>query len=193
MCYSIQYLYLHIPVKKGFPDLRLKEAKKIMLKIFARNFLVSRYWTGFFIASFICYILAVTTIACPLKLPTRTIFIKGHKLTVELAFTPKSRSCGLSNRFELSENHGMLFVFPNAEVQTFWMKDTHIPLSIAFIDDSGKIANIEKMLPNRIDKLYRSYQPVKYALEVNQGWFNLHGIKAGDTAEINLPVTLNIQ
>jgi len=122
-----------------------------------------------------------------------TITIKGHKLTVELAFTPEFRSCGLSNRFELSENHGMLFIFPNAELQTFWMRDTYIPLSIAFIDDSGKITNIENMEANQTHKHYRSYQPVKYALEVNRGWFKVHGINAGDIAEIELPVVLNIQ
>ena len=158
-----------------------------------RDFPLVRYWTAILIAASICYFFPATTTACPLKLPTKTILIKGNKLTVELAFTPKSRSCGLSNRYDLAENHGMLFIFPNAKLPEFWMKDTHIPLSIAFIDDSGKITNIEKMEPNQTQERYQSYHPVRYVLEVNQGWFSLNGIKAGDIAEIELPVTLNIQ
>jgi uncharacterized membrane protein (UPF0127 family) len=158
-----------------------------------QKFLLVRYWIIFLIAAFISYILPVTTMACPLELPTTTVSIKGHNLIVELAFTPKSRSCGLSNRSELNENHGMLFVYPNSNSRTFWMKDTYIPLSIAFVDDSGKIINIQKMEPNQTDKRYHSYQPVIYTLEVNQGWFNLHGIKAGDIVEIELPIVLNIQ
>jgi len=171
----------------------MSEERIIMLQIFANDLHLSRFRTAFFIAAFFCYMVPVATIACPFKLPKTTIFIKGHKLTAELAFTPKSRSCGLSNRFELSENHGMLFIFPNAEMQTFWMQDTRIPLSIAFIDDSGKITNIEKMTPDQTHEQYHSYQPVRYVLEVNQSWFNLHGIRAGDAAEIELPIVLNIQ
>ena len=165
----------------------------IMLQISTNELHLSRFRAFFFIASLICYIVPVATIACPFKLPTTTVIIKGHKLTAELAFTPKSRSCGLSNRFDLSENHGMLFIFPKAETQTFWMQDTHIPLSIAFIDDSGKITNIEKMTPDQTHEQYHSYQPVRYVLEVNQRWFDLHGIKGGDAAEIELPIVLNIQ
>jgi len=78
-------------------------------------------------------------------------------------------------------------------MQTFWMQDTHIPLSIAIIDDSRKITNIEKMTPNQTHEQYHSYQPINYVLEVNQSWLNLHGIKAGDTTELELPVVLNIQ
>jgi uncharacterized membrane protein (UPF0127 family) len=164
-----------------------------MLQIFANDLPFARFRAAFFMAAFICYIVPVATIACPFILPTTTIFIKGHKLTAELAFTQKSRSCGLSNRFELSENHGMLFIFPKAKMQTFWMQDTYIPLSIAFINDSGKITNIEKMTPNQTHEQYHSYQPVRYVLEVNQSWFRLHGIKAGDVVEMNLPIILNIQ
>jgi len=164
-----------------------------MLLILEKNIPLARYWTAIFIAAFVYNILPLMTLACPLKLPITTIIIKGHKLTVELAFTPKYRSCGLSNRFELSEDHGMLFIFPNTELQTFWMKDTYIPLSIAFIDDSGKIANIENMEANQTNERYRSYQPVKYALEVNRGWFKLHGIHNGDIVEIEVPGVLNIQ
>ena len=73
------------------------------------------------------------------------------------------------------------------------MKDTYIPLSIAFLDNSGKIINIQNMAPLQTDELYYSSQPVKYALEVNQGWFNGHGIEVGNTVEMKLPILIDIR
>jgi uncharacterized membrane protein (UPF0127 family) len=112
---------------------------------------------------------------------------------VELATTPKARVCGLSNRVKLPENHGMLFIYPTLGPRTFWMKDTHIPLSIAFLDDSGLILSIHHMTPMQTDERYRSLQPVRYALEVNQGWFAEHGIGVGDIVEMKLPVVIEIR
>ena len=128
--------------------------------------------------------------ACPLELPTICLSIKGHDLVVELAATPQSRACGLSRRSALDENHGMLFVYSRPGPRTFWMKDTWIPLSIAFLDESGNIINIEKMPPDQTGKRYHSRQPALYALEVNQGWFGLHGIKAGDKVKINADIII---
>ena len=125
--------------------------------------------------------------ACPLELPTTSISINGHVLLVEWAATNPSRVCGLSNRAALKENHGMLFVYPKAGIRSFWMKNTHIPLSIAFMDDSGSIINIEIMSPDQTETRYRSGQPSRYALEVNQGWFGSRGIKAGDRVVIKPP------
>jgi uncharacterized membrane protein (UPF0127 family) len=122
--------------------------------------------------------------ACPLELPTTSLSINGHRLVVELAVTHLSRTCGLSNRAALDENHGMLFVYARSGFRSFWMKDTHIPLSIAFLDESGKILNIEIMSPDQTEKRYRSIRPARFVLEVNQGWFRLHGIKAGDRVEM---------
>jgi len=133
------------------------------------------------------------TLACPFDLPVATISIKGHPLAVELATTPKARVCGLSNRGKLPENHGMLFIYPTLGPRTFWMKDTHIPLSIAFFDDSGLILSIQHMTPVQTNEHYRSLQPVRYALEVNQGWFAEHGIGAGDIVEMKLPVVIEIR
>ncbi len=124
-------------------------------------------------------ILKGTINACPLELPTAAVSINGHHLIVELAATPQSRGCGLSKRTALDENQGMLFIYPRSDLRTFWMKDTWLPLSIAFLDDSGNIINIEIMLPDQTEKKYHSSKPALYALEVNQGWFRLHGIKAG--------------
>jgi uncharacterized membrane protein (UPF0127 family) len=143
--------------------------------------------------SFILVILSVKTIACPLQLPTSTISIKGYTLTVELATTPAARNCGLSNRFKLPKNRGMLFIFPNLSNRTFWMKDTYIPLSVAFLDDSGQIINLQNMTPMQTEKSYYSSQPAKYALEVNQGWFDTHEIEIGDTVEMKLPIEINIR
>lgn len=125
-------------------------------------------------------ILEGTIHACPLELPTTSVSINGNLLIVEVAATPQSRMCGLSKRSALDENRGMLFVYARSGLRTFWMKDTWIPLSIAFLDESGKILNIEIMSPDQTEQRYRSSQPALYALEVSQGWFGSRGIKAGD-------------
>jgi uncharacterized membrane protein (UPF0127 family) len=88
--------------------------------------------------------------ACPMGLPIGTISIKGYTLTVEFAATGRARQCGLSQRDSLPENHGMLFIFPVVRHREFWMKDTHIPLSLAFLDSSGQILNIYKMTPMQV-------------------------------------------
>ena len=135
----------------------------------------------------------VPAIACPLDLPSATITVEGHRLKVELAATPVARVCGLSNRFRLFNDHGMLFIYPTPGPRTFWMKDTFIPLSIAFLDDSGRIIRIQRMAPMQTDERYRSLQPVRYALEVNQGWFADHGIGIGNIVEIKLPAEIEIR
>jgi len=132
-------------------------------------------------------------LACPYELPTSIVSINGQDISVELAFTNDTRSCGLSNRFSLEKDNGMLFLFSNTRKRTFWMKNTHIPLSIAFIDASGTIVTIHQMEAEQTRTTYHSSQSARYALEVNQGWFTLHGIKTGDKVEMVLPTVLNIQ
>ena len=136
---------------------------------------------------------SIKTLACPLELPTAAISIKGYTLTVELATTPAARACGLSHRDELPKNHGMLFIYPDLRPISFWMKDTKIPLSIAFLDDSGKIFSIQDMIPVQTDRIYHSSRPASYALEVNQGWFSRNRIDVGDVVEMKLPVVLDIR
>ena len=131
--------------------------------------------------------------ACPLELPTVKVVVKGHDLTLELATTPEARSCGLSLRDSLPENRGMLFVYAEPEVLTFWMKNTRMPLSIAFIDADGRIVGIQKMNPLPLTTVYASSVPALYALEVNQGWFEENGLGVGDVVEFNLPITLDIR
>ena len=106
------------------------------------------------------------------------IDIRDTKLEIETADTPFKRSVGLMYREELSPESGMLFIFPENQEQSFWMKDTHIPLSIAYIDEDGIIINIEDMEPLSLNSVTSS-GPCKYALEVNQGWFEENGIQAG--------------
>ena len=106
-----------------------------------------------------------------------------QELTVELARTAEERSRGLMFREELPEDGGMLFVFPQDTEAGFWMKDTLIPLSIAFIAADGAILGVQEMEPLSTE-LHRPSVPYRYALEVNQGWFQEHGLGRGDRVEI---------
>jgi len=115
-------------------------------------------------------------------LPELALEIKGHKLTAEIAATEAARATGLMHRRMLPENRGMLFVFPYTAPQSFWMMNTYIPLSIAFLDEAGAIVNIADMKPLTTDS-HPSAKPAKYALEMNQGWFAKRGIKAGARIE----------
>jgi uncharacterized protein len=115
-------------------------------------------------------------------LPTATLTINGQKVVAEVATTMQDRATGLMNRFSLQPDHGMLFVFERAETLHFWMKNTYIPLSIAFMDASGRILNIEDMAP-QTETTHPSKGPALYALEMRKGWFLERGIKAGDRVE----------
>lgn len=112
------------------------------------------------------------------ELPTTTLTIGEHKITAEVAVTPDQRSLGLMNRFSLKPDHGMLFVFERSEPLAFWMKNTFIPLSIAFIAEDGRIVNIEDMAPQTEDSHW-SKGPARYALEMRKGWFAERGIGPG--------------
>jgi hypothetical protein len=86
------------------------------------------------------------------------------------------------HRFSLRPDHGMLFVFAQPERQAFWMKNTFVPLSIAFIGDDGRIVNIEDMAP-QTETAHWSREPVRYALEMRKGWFGERGIRPGDRVQ----------
>lgn len=106
--------------------------------------------------------------------------VKDRPLRVEVASDELSRKLGLMDRRSLPESSGMLFVYAQADALGFWMHRTHIPLSIAFLSDDGKILQIEDMKPH--DETHtRSNMKVRYALEVNQGWFRRNGIGVGDS------------
>lgn len=110
------------------------------------------------------------------------VSIKGHPLEVSLAEDDLKRAEGLMGVKSMPEDHGMLFRWPSAEPRSFWMKDTHIPLDIAFIANDGKILNIEQMAPYSL-KSNVSTGPAACALEVNSGWFKKHGIVPGDIVD----------
>jgi uncharacterized membrane protein (UPF0127 family) len=100
-------------------------------------------------------------------------------LFVEIANNPIKRECGLMNRKSMGKNNGMLFKFPYSHQLSFWMKNTYIPLNIAYIDDNGKILQIEEMTPLSTRAIV-SNNEVRYALEVNKGWFKENKVKVGD-------------
>jgi len=101
-----------------------------------------------------------------------------HNINAELAATPEQREIGLMFRPVMAANDGMLFVFERAGQQCFWMKNTLIPLSVAFVADDGSVVNIEAMKPQTLDG-HCSTQPVRFVLEMNDGWFAKRGIKPG--------------
>lgn len=101
-----------------------------------------------------------------------------HRIEAEVASTSGDRAVGLMHRKSMPANRGMLFVFPEAGVQCFWMKNTLIPLSIAFLDDDGRIVGIADMQPQSLDN-HCSSKPVRFALEMNVGWFKQRGMAAG--------------
>lgn len=109
-----------------------------------------------------------------------TLVANGHEISASVAATFAERKQGLMNRKSLGENEGMLFVFPREGYHAMWMKNTLIPLGVAFIDANGVIVNIGEMAPLSLDQ-HAAQKPAKYALEMNAGWFREHGIKAGDT------------
>ena len=108
--------------------------------------------------------------------------ISGHSLDVEVAKDEENIKKGLMYRDKLSKDSGMLFIFPQPEEKSFWMKNTKIPLSIAYLDENGNILNIEDMSPNSTEGV-ASRGKAKYAIEVNQGWFDSKGINPGDRVE----------
>ena len=142
------------------------------------------------------YLLIVTCLAlatgcvqlpCGKPKPTIALIANGHVLNVEVATTIDERACGLSHREYLAADHGMLFVYDDERTLSFWMKDTKIPLSIAFLNSEREILEIQKMMPNRTGERYTSVRPARYALEVNQGWFASKGISVGTRLDFTLP------
>ena len=106
------------------------------------------------------------------------------EVEVEIADTRADRPRGLMERTELAENAGMLFVFEREQMLSFWMRNTLIPLSVAYIDSEGRIVDIQDMEPlDDVPPNYVSAEPAQYALEVNQGFFAERGVEVGDEVE----------
>lgn len=111
-------------------------------------------------------------------LPTIELKAGIYRIQAELADTPKAREVGLMNRTSMPTNSGMLFIFEQKAGHCFWMNNTKIPLSIAFIADDGKIVNIEEMQANTTNN-HCPKAPVRYALEMNKQWFSERVIVPG--------------
>ena len=128
------------------------------------------------------------TTSGPSGLRTLVIDASGGKkveVRVELADDLAEQTKGLMDRTTLGENRGMLFVYPEERELSFWMKNTLIPLSIAFIDSERRIIDIQDMKPlDDEPPHYVSSEPAQYALEVNQGFFKSRGVKIGDSVEL---------
>lgn len=107
-----------------------------------------------------------------------TLYAGMHNIQAELARTALQTQTGLMFRREMAAHEGMLFVFDQVAPRCFWMKNTLLPLSIAFIADDGRIVNIADMQP-RSEQSHCATQPVRFALEMNQGWFAKRGIQPG--------------
>jgi len=112
--------------------------------------------------------------------------VKGFRITVEVARTQSTRARGLMGRRELKPDHGMLFVFDAPERICMWMRNTPLPLSVAFLDDLGQIINIEQLEP--LDETPRCAQrEARYALEMTQGWFQNRSIRPSDRIRMLSP------
>ena len=114
----------------------------------------------------------------PQNLAATTLKVGMHNIRAQLAITPIQRQVGLMHRREMPSHEGMLFVFDEASPQCFWMRNTLIPLSIAFLADDGTVVNLADMKPQSDDS-HCSAKPVRFVLEMNQGWFAKRGVKPG--------------
>ena len=130
----------------------------------------------------LCLSIALLSCASLVQAQTKSLQLSAgmHLIQAEVAATEEQREQGLMYRDKMPANAGMLFVFGTASTQCMWMKNTPLPLSVAFIDASGKIVNIEDMQAHTLDSHCSTKTvPVRYALEMNLGWFRQKNIKPG--------------
>ena len=127
-------------------------------------------------------LLACAQGASAAELPAIHLEIKNHKIVAEVAATDAARAKGLMHRFSLAPDHGMVFVFPAPQGIGMWMRNTYIPLSVAFIDAEGRILNIADMQP-KDETVHSSAGLALYALEMRQGWFRERGLGPGETVK----------
>jgi uncharacterized membrane protein (UPF0127 family) len=168
--------------------------RKLLLAIHFSDGNMNRYFSTFLhcLAATLMIVPACSALACPVENEQIKLSINEHALIAEVAANPAGHRCGLAYRDELASDRGMLFVYPREQVLRFWMKNTRIDLSIAYLDSDGSILEIHDM---NSDDPYRqtiSMQPARYALEVNQGWFADNGIKVGDRVEFDLQSNIDI-
>lgn len=149
-----------------------------------RSCFAARAWSGGLLA----FALAVGTLGCSESTDAResprlrviALTIAGQTLEAEVAVTPEEQARGLMFRESLAENAGMLFVFEAPRRASFWMRNTRIPLSIAYLTADGTVAEIHELQPFNERAVASRSEDIAYALEVNQGWFRKHRIAPGD-------------
>jgi uncharacterized protein len=125
--------------------------------------------------------------------PVIAMTVHGQTLKAEVVSTEEKRAVGLMFRTDLPTDEGMLFVYPTAQSLAFWMKNTYIPLSVAFLDAEGTVLNIRDMATfDETPGKYTSAGAAKYGLEMNYGWFQLHNVGPGDRLVFSLPPGLAI-
>lgn len=128
-------------------------------------------------------LLALAATAVPLcvaaqSMPVIDLAAGIYRIEAEVAATQDNRMLGLMHRKTMAPQKGMLFVFEGPAKHCMWMRNTLLPLAVAFIDDQGRIVNVEEMLPQTDDN-HCAAKPVRYALEMNAGWFRTRGLGAG--------------
>lgn len=143
-----------------------------------KTFLRSLKNTGLTIA----LLLSTSAAIAQSRLPVTTLNAGIHLIRAEVAATEADRQVGLMNRTQMGLNEGMIFDFQAPAMVCMWMKNTLIPLSVAFMDADGTIVNIEDMQPQSLES-HCAKKNVRYALEMRQGWFKSKGIKAGSKIE----------
>jgi uncharacterized membrane protein (UPF0127 family) len=121
---------------------------------------------------------AAAPLAAGAQSPTVALSAGKHPIQAEVASTSESRMTGLMHRKSLPTDRGMLFVFPDVGPHCMWMKNTYVPLSVAFIDEQHTIVSIHDMQPQTEDS-HCAAKPARYALEMNQGWFVKRDVKPG--------------
>lgn len=129
-------------------------------------------------ALFVWSSVAAATPSPQLDLPRVRLTAGLHQIDAQVALSPEQRGIGLMWRREMPQHEGMLFVFEQPAVHCFWMQNTPLPLTAAFLDDSGTIVNLADMKPHSTES-HCAAQPVRFVLEMNQGWFARKGLKAG--------------
>jgi len=123
-------------------------------------------------------IAALLAVPAGAQLPVTELSTGMHLIRAEVADNPGARAQGLMHRQSLATNAGMVFVFDETALHCMWMKDTLVPLSVAFIDEGGAIINVADMQP-KSEQSHCATKPARYALEMNKGWFAQRGIKPG--------------
>ena len=132
----------------------------------------------FLFASALTLLLASAAAQSPQRLPAVELRAGMHRVVAQVAQTDAQRALGLMHVRTMPQHEGMLFVFEQAATQCFWMRNTLLPLSIAFLADDGSVVNIADMQPQS-EASHCPKKPVRYALEMNQGWFDKRGLRAG--------------